>query len=326
MVALSALENAFCRSLAPLNLRYLSLSGTVESFFGQGLTKKYEKGKLVASALTQEQPKHAQVPKGSYACECGRSFMHGPAFLIHRKFCTRALLSDLDGGMEKECGAEIGSAVDSAQEPAPPPSEVASSSGTSQKLRKDGRPKQSGLREGDRRVPHTIYLKYQVALQYENFLGMKKAGTCSDPLQRTSDLFNGLSLSNIWKWHKQMDQLRDALLHEKSGVQKKRNRTGLIVGTSSRAARKQTLHPGRGAIFPLAEHELYQTYKTRREKGLRVTERWLVITMRKNVRRYYGDDMADAFRGSYGWVWRRAPPRPAPRRSPHRTPHRTPHR
>jgi len=85
--------------------------------------------------------------------------MHGPAFLIHRKFCSRALLSDLDMGMEKECGSEIGSAVDSQKESAPPQSEVASSSGTSQKLRKDGRPKQSGLREGDRRVPHTFFSK-----------------------------------------------------------------------------------------------------------------------------------------------------------------------
>ena len=69
------------------------------------------------------------------------------------------------------------------------------------KHRKDGGRKRSGLREGMHRTPYTLHFKYQVALDFARFANLKVQGLCSNPLARTSSLYNGLSTSNIWKWH-----------------------------------------------------------------------------------------------------------------------------
>ena len=79
---------------------------------------------------------------------------------------------------------------------------------------------------------------------------------------------------------------------------------GKLVAFSSKAARRMSLHPGRGAVFAPAEVDLYSMFQARRKKGLRVNERWLCVQMKKLVRTHYGDEPADKFRGSYGWVWR----------------------
>lgn len=183
--------------------------------------------------------------------------------------------------------------------------DCATSTSSANKLRKDGLPKRSGLRQGQRRVPHTIFLKYQVALQFQALREMKERGLITDPLRRTSEMFNGLAYSNIWKWGGQIEKLRQALMHDTAaGIQKKRNRSGDLISHASKSARKMSLHRGRGAVFHVAEEELYKLFKQRRSRGLRISERWFVINMRKLIRQHYGDEMADKFKGSYGWVGR----------------------
>ena len=64
------------------------------------------------------------------------------------------------------------------------------------------------------------------------------------------------------------------------------------------------LHGGRGAAFAPAEAELFSMFKAHRTRGRRVNERWLCIQMRKLIRLHYGDEAADNFKGSYGWLER----------------------
>ena len=298
-----------CTTCALIPLRS-PFTGTVGSFFGPGVRKEYVKGRLANSELISQHDKHATDTGGVLTCFCGRQFNHGPAFLVHRKFCPRAIMAEDQDSLEshsepgdsESAGANDNETLSSAGNSnggAPTPQSSSRSSGSA-RVRKDGKRKESGLREGQKRAPHTIYLKYQVAKEFEAFNRLKLTGEISDPLQRTSDLYNGLAKSNIWKWYQQIDALHEALTHETSGVQKKCNRAGMLIGLKAARARRLSLHRGAGATFNIAEDKLYRDYKSRRSKGLRVVERWLVINMRKNIREYYGDEMADKFKGSYG--------------------------
>ena len=194
-------------SLQALTPRLVAMhTGTVGSFFGQGVTKSYKKGRLVTSELSAAQPRHVDMQGGAFVCHgCSRVFNHAPAFVIHKTFCQPAQLSELVGGPSligtpqahsQEASSVAGGSStnyhrDTESAGTPP------STASSAKLRKDGQPKRSGLREGQRRVPHTLYLKYQVALQFKALEEMKMRGQITDPLQRTSDMFHGLSLSSI---------------------------------------------------------------------------------------------------------------------------------
>ena len=115
-----------------------------------------------------------------------------------------------------------------------------------------------------------------VALEYGALAEKKTQGLIADPLQRTSNLFNGLSPSNIWNWWKQLDALRAALMHETSGQQVQKNRLEKVVAFTSKAARKVSLHPGRGVVFLAAETELNACYKAHRKKR-EACERALVL-------------------------------------------------
>jgi hypothetical protein len=160
------------------------------------------------------------------------------------------------------------------------------------------------MKQGQHRTPYTIYYKYTVAVEYEAFCKKKEEGLITNPLQRCSELFCGLSMSNIWNWWKQKEALRNVLMHEASGVQQQKNRAGQIVYFKSKAARRLSLHGGRGAAFAPAEAELFSMFKAHRTRGRRVNERWLCIQMRKLIRLHYGDEAADNFKGSYGWIER----------------------
>lgn len=105
---------------------------------------------------------------------------------------------------------------------------------------------------------HFSLFKYHVACEYEALLERKRMGLISDPLQRTSDLFKGLSTSNIWNWHVQLGKLKAALVHENSGGQSNSNRHDRIVAFSSWAARKASQLLGRQCAFAAAEVELYK--------------------------------------------------------------------
>ena len=187
-------------------------------------------------------------------------------------------------------------------------SETQSSTTTSsKKMRKnDGQPKKSGMRHGGSKTPYTIMYKYTVAKAMVAALELKDRGIITDPLVRVSEQFNGVSTSNVWNWYKQHAQLKETLTHGfQMGLRKLKNRSGSIVDLQSATARRITLHGGkRGGFYPVMEAELHKLYRQQRSKGLRVNNRWLVVNMRKLIRTHLGDEPADRFKGSYGWIWR----------------------
>lgn len=175
--------------------------------------------------------------------------------------------------------------------------------GVGRKLRKkDGLPKESGGKEGCRRRSHTLYYKYQVAMDYAIFDDMKQQGIISDPLTRTSQLYEGEAKSNIFKWFKQLDALKEALLHEHSVSQTNRAHVGKIVPFHSRGARKLSLHQGRKVLYAAAEVELLHLFRQERRRGLRINDRWLCVKMKSLIRTHYGDEAASRFKASHGWL------------------------
>lgn len=126
----------------------------------------------------------------------------------------------------------------------------------------------------------------------------------TNPLERAVAMFNGLSKSNIFNWFQQSEKLQAAITHGTSGVQKQSNRAGCIISFKSTAARRMTLHPGRGTVYAAAEEELYSMFRDERKKGKRIQERWFTVQMRKIIREIYGDEPADRFKGSHGWLTR----------------------
>lgn len=264
-----------------------------------------------------------------WKCRCGRSFDHLPALTVHSKFCkfscvsTEEELESAENAQETPVSVpmeateasngptsveevEVSARPDLRHLPPPTPSagrQIAE--GKYVKRRKtDGRPKQSGLRQGMHKTPHSLLFKLRVALECQAFMEKKEQGQIKDPLYRTSNLFNGLSQSNIWNWYKQLDSLKSALTHENSGSRNQKHLKGKLITFSSKKARQMTLHAGRQCAFLAAEQELESLFKIRRKQGKRVNERWLVVTMRKLIREHFGDEPADGFKGSYGWVWR----------------------
>lgn len=68
-------------------------------------------------------------------------------------------------------------------------------------------------KEGQHRTPYTLFFKLQVAKEFLALQQKKELGIVPDPLQRTSELFQGLSKSNIWNWAQQHDNLMKQLTH-----------------------------------------------------------------------------------------------------------------
>lgn len=172
------------------------------------------------------------------------------------------------------------------------------------KRRTDGGFKQSGLKEGMHRAPYTLLLKYHVATEFRRNQELKEKGLITNPLECTSQAYNGLAFSNVWKWHQQLEQLRVAITHETSGCRRLSNRKTSIVSFISKQARKLSLNPGRKATYFAAEAELLNMLKEARSKELKLTERWLKINMKRVIGTHYGSEAAERFRGSYGWLHR----------------------
>ena len=226
---------------------------TLGSFFGPGVYKKYEKGTMVESGLSAPHDKFADPSLGPrMQCECGRIFSHQPAYLVHRTFCPRAALCDVDDlGRSPEDSVPLrplrdpvaDSDVEDAQD-----DRVPGLAGRSAKRLKNNQGfKRSEMKQGQRKCAHTLIFKYQVALEYEARANLKAATGSGSPLQDTSDLFSGLSKSNVWNWWQQKDKLRAALTHENSGLRGMKNRTGEVVAMRSKGARKLCLHRGSAA-------------------------------------------------------------------------------
>lgn len=185
-----------------------------------------------------------------------------------------------------------------------PDVEPGSTSNPQPKTCKDGRLKRSGLKEGMRRTPHSLLFKWRVAVDYQYFRDLKAQGILSNPLQRTSEQYHGLAESNIFKWHVQRDKLQRVLMHELSGCTVKKGREGKIISFSTKQARRCSLSTGRTLKFGAAEAELLKEFKAQRKAGLKVTERWLCITMKRHILNHYGEEAAATFKASYGWLWK----------------------
>lgn len=190
-------------------------AGTLGSMLGPGVIKKVENKVVVDISLAPAHSKNAPPAAADallFQCGCGKMFAHRPAMIVHSKFCFKG-----SGARAKAAVHEAGSTC------TPPPraqivcvdvDDSANDAGSDRpnaKFRKsDGKRKLSGLREGQHRTPYTLYFKLQVATEFEHLLSQKEKGFISDPLQKCSVLYNGLSTSNIWNWYKQKDQLRSA--------------------------------------------------------------------------------------------------------------------
>ena len=149
------------------------------------------------------------------------------------------------------------------------------------KLRKDGIPKHSGLREGDRRVGRALSLKLQVVDEYRLRQRQKAGGHCCAPLQETATQFN-VHKSLVSKWAAQEDELRRVL--------------------TQTSAVRFSLHPGSKCRFPLAEADTYTACKEHRTNGLRVTARFLRVAMRRSILEHYDEVAAASFRASHRWL------------------------
>ena len=149
------------------------------------------------------------------------------------------------------------------------------------KIRKDGIPKRSGLREGDRRVGRALSLKLQVVDEYRLRQRQKAGGHCCAPLQETATQFN-VHKSLVSKWAAQEDELRRVL--------------------TQTSAVRFSLHPGSKCRFPLAEADTYTACKEHRTNGLRVTARFLRVAMRRSILEHYGEVAAASFRASHRWL------------------------
>ena len=201
--------------------------------------------------------------------------------------------------------AEIGPAMEPATKEA-----AAGQSGEKapkgQKMLKDNsRPKQSGLKEGDKRTPRTNYFKYEVVQYYRRMQMLKELGVCPDPGPTTAEHFGGITKGQISAWAKLEESLRQALLHV-NVIRGRGKRVKLgsdkLVPFTSRAARRCTLRKGGCRRFAAAEEEVYSMYREKRRKGLRVTAHYLRVLMKKTVGKHYGDEAAATFKASGGWL------------------------
>lgn len=99
------------------------------------------------------------------------------------------------------------------------------------------------------------------------------------------------------------DKLREALLTFKlQGLRPGCKRDAELVYCRSKAARKFTLHPGRGRTFAAAEAALHKLYRERRTRGLRVRGSYLRIQMKRFVHHIYGGGVADQFKACKTWL------------------------
>ena len=176
-----------------------------------------------------------------------------------------------------------------------------------QKLLKDkSRFKQSGLKEGDKRSPRTIFFKYEVVKHYRRLQKLKEQGLCANPNDDTAEYFN-VSKGQVSGWANQEEQLRAALLHVNvisgKGKRKKLGDEKLVPFTS-RAARRCTLHKGALRPFAVAEAEVHALYREKRRKGLRVSGHILRVMMKKTVKKFYGEKVAAKFKASSAWLQR----------------------
>ena len=299
--------------------------------FGKGKVMRYEKlasgERVLASVddMTEEQLKEQPEATMRHCAKgCGMAFSHAPAKVAHEKVCMggkagaagaaaaavqaarqTAAAQAVAAGLSAEAAvfsaaaatAAIAAAATTSDDEAPP------RPGKAPIPRKsDGMPKQTGLRVGDKRVPRTLYYKLEIVKTLRRFEQLKKLGLCQHPNQATTEVWPGVLKGDVTKYRDAEEQLRKALTHEHHVSRKHKNRMGTMATFTSRAARRVSLHPGRTVPFAAAEAETHAGYRAKRIRGERVPGQWLRVTMKRNVREFYGDDAAAGFKASKLWL------------------------
>ena len=323
-------EEKAAPAAAPTEVKQKSIG----HFFGTGVNKEYSKTPSGEKVLTGAKPMTEEqlevMPKSTLGlCQhgCGRSFSHGPAKANHEKVCkggrqgpaAEAFAATAASAAEKvaaeaaastsgAAAADEGSATTSddesdAEEDVPPPP------GKAPKTRKDGQPKQSGQRAGEKRTPRTVYFKLEIVKTLRHFEKLNKLGQCPSPNQATCEVYPALLPSDVTKYSQKEEKLRQVLMNEHRVSRKQKNNAGKMALFSSVGARRVSLHPGRTRPFAAAELELHKRYRLRRrgdggerKGGERVTGCWLRITMKRLVREFYGDNAANGFKASRNWL------------------------
>ena len=107
-----------------------------------------------------------------------------------------------------------------------------------------------------------------------------------------------ISKSMVWKWSKQEQDLKQ----EADKIRAKRKRIGADSSGTGRTRRRLRNYYLKN--YPLAEQKLLSDFRKHRSRGLKVGGRWLKIKMRQSLRLFYGDEVADNFKGSKNWLHR----------------------
>ena len=113
------------------------------------------------------------------------------------------------------------------------------------------------------------------------------------PIMKCTDHFS-ISHSLVAKWSKahHRGKLKHLSLLKSPGHGKR---------ADSKAAKKTHMHPGAKARYHDQEVAVMKKIKAEREKGRRVSGRFIRVAMRKEIRASLGNDEADKFRASPGW-------------------------
>jgi hypothetical protein len=313
-----AMPKASATALLQPSIGSLMGSGTKREFEHDDFGRRVEK-RGPPQFLTPDELAATPTATAGACLKCGRTFTKAGPMKIHVDSCkgpgSAAAAATAATAAAATAAASTSSAsassssgpsgsADAAEETAPPPT-------TKAKPRKDGKAKQSGLREGDVRNPnHTLYFRLEVVKKFREFERLRKIGRLVGyPGKATSAHFNGLSEANITRWKDAEDKIRGQLLHEHASMQPKAKHKGKLVPFSSRGARRLSLHRGVQRPFAAAEVELHAEYRVRRrgdgasrKGGERVTGHWFRIRMKQLVRQHYGDDAADGFKASPLWL------------------------
>ena len=107
-----------------------------------------------------------------------------------------------------------------------------------------------------------------------------------------------MSESMVYKWLRQVEEIRTAMSKNKSEMLKYDQ--GVALNRSPRG-RRLSLCRGRAAKFPLAELETHVWFKESREKGLSIGAMLLTATMKNQVRKHYGSAALTCFMASKKW-------------------------
>ena len=143
-------------------------------------------------------------------------------------------------------------------------------------------------------IYYTIYFKLNVLRDLET---AAKSENTKDKYKEVAGKYQ-ISKSMVWKWSKQEQDLKQ----EADKIRAKRKRIGADssgTGRTRRRLRNYYLKKN-----PLAEQKLLSDFRKHRSRGLKVGGRWLKIKMRQSLRLFYGDEVADNFKGSKNWLHR----------------------